>query len=407
MTSELQRLVRAALGDAAPTALDWSRIVIYGSEAPLPSRRPAGDHVWNRGFHALILGPGGHPQYFCTCRRADDEAVVRASRICEALGAHPDLAAHVPWTRSARGAVIQVQVSAYVCGRAYATELPSSDVATWARSVEEVLHTAEHVTGCAARDVPGLWPALDRVDLTVVGEAPLAHMAAAGMKPDRCAALRRVLARGRRLPGRLQHGDLWPGNILRHGHSWCLLDYEVFGEVGVPLYDAFHLLRTSDRLRRPGAETWVASLLHETAETVASRAILGRVARRHGLGPEEVAAAFAYYVVDAAARAWRRQISEDFWQPVFAEAETVAELEASGVSLADLLLGDSTVGAARRSAAPVEDAALIDPAPLGRIALQTLVYAAGFVLSRIGAYLTLPAYTRQLIELALDVATPG
>ena len=157
------------------------------------------------------------------------------------------------------------------------------------------------------------------------------------------------------MPGRLQHGDLWPGNVLRQENSWWLLDYELFGAIRVPLYDAFHLLRTSDRIRRPRDGTWVASLQQETAETAAARDILGRAARRHGLAPEEVAAAFVYYVVDCAARNWRRQASEDFWKPLFAEAETVADLEASGVNLAAALLGDP---AAAAPAAPVEDRAL-------------------------------------------------
>ena len=411
MTSELQRLVLAALGEAAPAALDWARIVIYRNEAPVPpSRRPAGDHAWNRGFHALIVEPGGHSRYFCSCRPANDEALQRASRIREALSAHPDLAAHVPWTRSARGAVIQVQVSAYVSGSLYETDLRSSSVAAWGRTAEEVLLTAEHITGCAARDLTGLWSAVAAVDLAAAGEAPLAHLAAAGVRPDRLAALRRALARVGRVPGRLQHGDLWPGNVLHHGDSWWLLDYELFGEVRVPLYDALHLLRTSDRIRRPRAGTWVASLMDETAETAATRDILGRVARRHGLVPEQVAAAFVYYIVDVAARSWRRQVAEDFWEPVLAEAETVADLEASGVSMACMLLGDSAAGGAPTSvtSAPVEDGAVIgDPAPLSHAGLHELVYAAGIVLSKIGAFIMLPMYARFLIELTLEVASIG
>src|SRR5205085_9630516 len=124
------------------------------------------------------------------------------------------------------------------------------------------------------------------------GNAPLAHLEAAGVSSERRAALRRALVRGGCLPGRLQHGDLWPGNILRHEDSWWLLDYELFAQIRVPLYDAFHLLRTSDRIRRPRAGTWVASLLDETSETAVTRNILGRAARRHGLAPEKVAAAF-------------------------------------------------------------------------------------------------------------------
>jgi fructosamine-3-kinase len=151
------------------------------------------------------------------------------------------------------------------------------------------------------------------------------------------------------VPGRLQHGDLWPANVLRRGDSWWLLDYELFGEVRVPLYDALHLLRTSDRIRRPRAETWVASLMDETAETAATRAILGRAAQRHGLTPAEVAAAFVYYVADGAARSWRRQAAADFWEPVLAEAETLADLEASGVNVAAMLLGDSAAAGAPTS----------------------------------------------------------
>src|SRR5881397_3247923 len=46
---------------------------------------------------------------------------------------------------------------------------------------------------------------------------------------------------GQRSP---QHGDLWPSNVVHSGGSWWLLDFEVFGEVQVPLYDVCHFVRT-------------------------------------------------------------------------------------------------------------------------------------------------------------------
>src|SRR5205823_3388816 len=104
-----------------------------------------------------------------------------------------------------------------------------------------------------------------------------------------------------------------------------------------------------------------------TPEMAATRDILGRAARRHGLAPEKVAGAFVYYIVDSAARSWRRQASEDFWRPMLAEAETLADLEAAGVNVAGMLLGDSAAGSAAAAAREVlvEDGAGIrDPAPL-------------------------------------------
>jgi hypothetical protein len=54
------------------------------------------------------------------------------------------------------------------------------------------------------------------------------------------------------VPSHPQHGDLWPGNIIQDEHGrWCVIDYETFGQVEFPLYDAYHLVWSCRARHRP------------------------------------------------------------------------------------------------------------------------------------------------------------
>ena len=316
-----------------------SELLAIGSKRGC-TRVGTGDVHASRGFDTVILGRSGRPQYYCKYRPADDEAFARASHLAEWLSAHPSLAGNVPWTRCARGGTIQLQISAYVTGKPYQRLVATSDISRWISTADEVLRLGERVTAAAA-EVRGDAPNAVPIDLAAASAPALASLSAAALRPKCCDALERILARGGALTSQAQHGDLWPGNLLQTRDSWWLLDYELLGEIRAPLYDAFHLVRTSCRLRgaRPGS--WIAFLLTDAPDATAARHILGRAIGRLRLSPDQIAAALAYYLIDFAARLHRRAGASDYWRPVVADAERLAELEVSGRDIGTHLALDS------------------------------------------------------------------
>jgi hypothetical protein len=125
------------------------------------------------------------------------------------------------------------------------------------------------------------------------------------------------------------------GQCPARSESWWLLDYELLGEVRVPLYDAFHLVRTSCRLRGSTAGSWIAQLLEDTPDSVAARRILRRAIDRLRLSPDQAIAALAHYLVDFATRLHRRALPSAFWAPVVADAERLAHVMTSRGTIAN------------------------------------------------------------------------
>jgi hypothetical protein len=114
---------------------------------------------------------------------------------------------------------------------------------------------------------------------------------------------------------------------------WLLLDFEFFARVQVPLYDAFHLVRTAwdaRDLRRPAVPSWIDELTSGSVEANAYRQILTTAATALGISPTQAGGAFVYYIVDIAARLNRRKLSPDHVAPFLAEAHRLARWIASG-----------------------------------------------------------------------------
>jgi len=77
------------------------------------------------------------------------------------------------------------------------------------------------------------------------------------------------------LPVIPQHGDLYIDNLLSDGGRWYLTDWEIFGEIDLPAYDAFTFLYSALRRVSSAPGTWntsvanrLPSLLNEYARQV-------------------------------------------------------------------------------------------------------------------------------------------
>jgi hypothetical protein len=327
-------LVRAETGRSPR----WEDLVVQLNYGPVPSPSPGDDSVWNRGFNFLVLGAAG-PTHFGRCRSGADARAERASAIRAHLGDAVALGGAVPRTRLVNTGALLVELSAYVPGTPWEVAVTRQDAAAWSTNARRILALVRQAGELAARDLPALVAPVPGVDLRASSAGTLRALRGMGLDANRCDALDAALGRGGSVPGRVQHGDLWPGNILQAGGDFVLLDFEVFGDVRMPLYDDLHLLRSIQLMRRPAPVTLLGALRHDDTDAGAFRVLLSEAAARDGATGPAVVAMLAWYLGDFAAKVRGRGAEDPFWQPFWRCLEDLADRLIAGDAVDRLLLG--------------------------------------------------------------------
>jgi hypothetical protein len=315
----------------------WSRVIVVNSIGRIPPvSTSGGDFMWNRGFNVVLLGPKGVPRYFCKCRPAEDAILRRATVIREALLGDPCLRTVVPRTRGGSDDVVQVQLSDFIVGELFSRAVERLSLAGWEATLREVLATADLVSSRAATLLPEM-AANGPIDLSAACQPHLEYIEKVGVPRLQLEFLSRGLAAAGATPRTLQHGDLWSGNVLRAAGSWWLLDFEMFGQVQVPLYDVFHLVRSSVEERAPEASgdgaTWSDRMARGDATARAGRRVISWASARHGLNAQQIVGTLLYYAVDLAARIHHRGTPRSIWGPYFAEVDRLSRALQAGESL--------------------------------------------------------------------------
>src|SRR5207302_1801795 len=168
-----------------------------------------------------------------------------------ALHSDPELCTIVPRASAARDSEVQLQLNEFVTGWPYERALPRLTELAWVESMAQILSVARMVSRRATDLLPSLLTTPAPAPLCVAAANALRELGAVGLAADVLQGLERALAGAGAVPPLLQHGDLWPGNVLWHHGSWRLLDFEVFGIVQTPLYDVCHFVRNCWTLREP------------------------------------------------------------------------------------------------------------------------------------------------------------
>ena len=323
----------------------WSRIVLlenWGGVPPL--RRLANTYVGNRGFNFLLLGPGGMPTHFCKCRPASGMQLRNELAVLTTLSRDPSLSTAVPRTWGVRSGGLELLISTYIPGTRFDRTVARLSTEKWAVAMTEILDLAHRVAQRAVETLPDLAGRSGRICLYEAGRGSLARLESMGLGRRSVRSLEDALRAGAGLQGFPQHGDLWPGNVVRSGEGWWLLDYEVFSQVQVPLYDACHFVRTCSDLRRargtgPTASLWIDRLLADGTEAAACWHAIASVARHHALSPSEVVGALVYYLIEVTAQFQQRRGPQWYWESHAREVQRLADIFASGGQL-DLLIAE-------------------------------------------------------------------
>ena len=265
MKSELVTALMSAGMPFEPTERpDQHRVVIVASRGaiPPPVSLP-GDFVWNRGFNLLVLDKGGSPSHYCKCRPLDDHLLPHETRVRQVLSHDPRLSSLVPYACQTETRRFRLQASGYISGTPLNTMLRTLRPAELLSTLSQVLKAAEKVSRVAADLLPDLFHNDRPADLARDVDPALAYLGRRGVASVIITTLRNTLLAAGALPRRLQHGDLWPGNVVVTKRRWWILDFELFGQIQVPLYDACHLLRTSSDIvaTPPSNDVWVNRLV--------------------------------------------------------------------------------------------------------------------------------------------------
>lgn len=340
MISELRRLLAEA-GYECPAGEDIrDHLLITNNAGSIPvDPAQSKEHV-GRGFQLVLLTGKGRPSHYARCRWAGDVLFAQECEHVTALSADPELDGLIPRFRTAASSTIRVLVSEYLSGGTHLDRLPRESASEWLRTATVAAHVRDRISERAHVMLPSL-------SVRRAGETPsrivserLDLLGRAGLPLQDLEALESAVAPLDSGPRPIQHGDFWPGNLVRHRSSWWVIDYEEFGTVFSPLYDIFHYLQQTARVRTWGAsDEWLgegASRMPGAWKRAFGR-LLDHQIEQLGLSREEVVAALTFYVIRMGSHRLRPGVPREFAEPLLGDADTIAQWIRESGTVEDLL----------------------------------------------------------------------
>ena len=295
----------------------------------------------SRGFNMLLLDHRGRPMRYCKCRHSDHARLRHENSILTTLGKDPELRQIIPPTRAGQVADLQVQVSVFVPGASYQSMLPSLRPRQWKRSMQDIAGVAYHLSRRARTLIPTYSRSPSDISLALAAADSLSHLASCHIPPSHIAALLECLESTPALPRIPQHGDLWAGNVIWFRGSWWILDFEMFGDAQVPMYDVYHLVRTSLRLRdwRNAHISWPDRMAVSGAASRCARETLRSAMRHFTLTPQQAIGALIFYSIHIAATFHASGRPKSVWKPLLLDVHRMAEHLQQESPLEDYFLG--------------------------------------------------------------------
>jgi len=264
-----------------------------------------GDLISNRGFNALVFTPNATTTHFLKVRPASHEGFRREADWTRQLCRHPASRPFVPEAAAFEEGPARMLVQEFVDGTALDVAIRSRKSPSW--------HAA---AAAALRLARPLWDAISDLSLTPPGNhadlRPLLDdlrlLCGLGLRAEVAASLSAILSRNV-LPSFPQHGDFWPRNILASSDGWRIIDFESCGQICLPLYDVFHMVRGCAEATGRGDRSWI-EIWNEARSR--ARPLADAVLQTAGqVSLEQIEAALVAYQVDFAARLHRRGISRE------------------------------------------------------------------------------------------------
>lgn len=316
MNAELIACLRG-IGFPGTDAPDlWSRVIVFANYGMVPSQA---EHP-NGGFKLVLLDEAGHPCWFARCGWTTPVEMEQEAALLAALCHHPFAALHVPESRVAVGPRLFLQASRHLGDSAYITMLRTRSAGQWEREVEEIVALSKRIMTAAREIHPPLANAPTAAARRTQLDHDLALLAANGVSAAAVASLRGALVGVEALPAELQHGDLWPSNVLRAHDRWWFIDFTECGMVWSPLYDILHMLTYA-----PGTTTTDWYAVSRTTDTwgAARLRMYRRAMATQGFDAKAGGQALAYYLTHLTAYRLRPGVARHVSAPLRRELERV------------------------------------------------------------------------------------
>ena len=332
MNDELRALLTLLGVEGLESPDAWKRVLMVLNHGCVPARHGMPD--W--GFKLLILDDQGRPEWFGRCSWTSRVEMERETTVLEALTADPYGRERIPEVRTGHTPRLFLQISRHLGVRAYGGALPRRSPRQWSDDVAGIVDVSEALMARATVLLPELrtHSTADARQSSV--RADLARITAAGVSSEALSGVAAALDRVRDLPFTLQHGDLWPANVLRRDGRWWLIDFAECGFVWVPLYDVFHMLHNAPPAAR---HAWYGSE-HERVMDEWSRtrwSLLRRFAGALGLSRRDVGTCLVFYLVHLAAYRLRPGVPLMWSTRLLESIERVGRQLAAGAEVEHLL----------------------------------------------------------------------
>ena len=270
----------------------WKRVLMVFNHGRVPAEACESP----KGFKMILLDEKGFPEWFGRCSWADLESMVQETYLLEALAKDEFARNHVPELHVAASRNLYLQLTRYIGECSYLRKINTITPSAWFNDIREIISTSERVLRVAEKYFLSksgfseqhqrpqfLRQDIDRIRNELSDESTLAAVEG---------AIEAIAS----LPQALQHGDLWPANVLNDHDHWWLVDFAECGHVWTPGYDFFHILSVGPA-QATGEWYGVQKSRSADAWTRVRWDLVAWFAERHHLSAASVGAAFMYYLV--------------------------------------------------------------------------------------------------------------
>lgn len=311
-----------ALSFAIGHRFEWADIVVVRNVGGVRQGSPIPDALETRGFHALLLSGNAKGTHYVKVRSPGDANAQREVDTLALLGTHQAAAQLIPKSQVVSLPEMTAQILTFIDGPTF---LRRVNQGTLARTVAEAkaCFMGRTLLLETAVSIGALVPPPMTIEPVRLLEPWLRVLEDGWVPSDITTAVRAAMPET--MPAAPQHGDLTPANIVWGKHGPVFLDFEYFGLINCPLYDAWHFIRSICRVRGE-ADTWMRALMPRTTGDAAWRQLLDEEATRLQLTERQLRASMLWYLTQFSGRFIARGNPESYYRPYLDDLSKAAVL---------------------------------------------------------------------------------